>query len=170
MEIIRLTRSEQKNILSLFNKTTKALKKNGVDQWDIFYPNRFVVRKDLKQQNIFGIIMDGRVIAVVTFDMNQSQKKENIPWQNHHENACWIHRLAVDPDFQGRGLGKQLLQFAEQQAIDKGCTCIRLEVYSANPAAVSLYQKAGYQERGEVTFPFRKEPYLCFEKSLVHSN
>lgn len=60
----------------------------------------------------------------------------------------WTSRLAamaVAPDFRGRGLGKDVMRVAlEEAALRKDRTMI-LEVIEQNPAAVSLYTKLGFQ-------------------------
>ncbi len=60
----------------------------------------------------------------------------------------WTSRLAamaVAPDFRGRGLGKDVLKVAlDEAALRKDRTMI-LEVYEQNPAAVSLYTSAGFR-------------------------
>ena len=59
-----------------------------------------------------------------------------------------LYSLAVAPATQGKGLGKRLMQQAEQDAWEKGCIALRLEVRSDNQKAQSLYQSLGYTERG----------------------
>jgi ribosomal protein S18 acetylase RimI-like enzyme len=60
----------------------------------------------------------------------------------------WTSRLAamaVAPDFRGRGLGKDVMRVAlEEAALRKDRTMI-LEVIEQNPAAVSLYTKLGFR-------------------------
>jgi len=100
-------------------------------------------------------------------DQNQADGYKSIPWESENSSASCIHRLAVHPDYQGKGMGKRLLQFAENKALHDGSTSIRLDVYSANPTAVAIYEKAGYLNKGEITFPLRKQPYICMEKQLL---
>lgn len=57
-----------------------------------------------------------------------------------------IHDLIVHPDYRGHGLGRQLLQEAERQALDRGCSQITLEVRSDNAAAQRLYQSEGFTD------------------------
>ncbi|MEK3910597.1 N-acetyltransferase [Paenibacillus sp. FSL H7-0331] len=64
------------------------------------------------------------------------------------------------------GLGSKLLRFAEVYIASYGYTSIRLDVYAENAAALGMYQRGGYSERGNVRYPFRKVPYFCFEKVL----
>ncbi|MEH7075298.1 GNAT family N-acetyltransferase [Neobacillus drentensis] len=82
------------------------------------------------------------------------------------QTDCRYHRLVVHPKFQGKGYGKQLLQFAEEFALQNGYSSIRLDVYRQNPGALTLYERSGFQERGTIRFPFRSVSYKCFEKIL----
>jgi len=56
------------------------------------------------------------------------------------------------------------MNFAEEYAIENNYKSIRLDAYSANVAAVRLYEKRGYNKIGQVFFPHRKYPFYCFEK------
>ena len=51
-------------------------------------------------------------------------------------------------------------------AISKGYTSIRLDAYTANTKAISMYERANYSTIGQIQYPFRKHPYQCFEKML----
>ncbi|RDI41364.1 GNAT family N-acetyltransferase [Falsibacillus pallidus] len=165
MEIQPLSREDKKDVLTLFSEVTKDLKLNGIDQWDFFYPNRFLIEGDLKRSQMYGMKNDGKLIGIIVLEDRGSKKHDHIDWQIKG-SAAWIHRLAVHPDYQGQGLGKRLLVFAEKFAQQKGHDCLRLDVYSANPGAVRLYEKAGYVYRGQIQYPMRKQPYLCYEKTL----
>lgn len=167
MNIVRLTKADKGSILSLFKAVTRELQKREIKQWDRFYPNRFVIGKDLKQQHLFGMKENNKVIAVITLDRNQSGKYQTISWKVEAEKVGCIHRFAVHPDHQGKGVGKQLLQFAEEQAQREGLQSIRLDVFSANPSAISMYEKAGYQKRGQIFFPFRKKINLRKEEGVM---
>jgi len=56
--------------------------------------------------------------------------------------------LAIDPRFQGRGLGQALLWALLKSACDRQLERATLEVRSSNLTAISLYQKFGFQEAG----------------------
>lgn len=55
-----------------------------------------------------------------------------------------LYSIVVDPGQRGRGLGRRLLDDAEALARAAGRTRIRLEVRADNPAALALYERAGY--------------------------
>ncbi len=62
-----------------------------------------------------------------------------------------LESIAVDPDYQGRGLGKMLLDEVEKISIGMNCTLIVLETFEKNAAALRLYERSGYLEREIVT-------------------
>jgi ribosomal protein S18 acetylase RimI-like enzyme len=77
-----------------------------------------------------------------------------------------IHRLAVDPDYQGLGLSSSLMEYAENYVIENGYSAIRLDAYVGNKMVLDFYRRKAYQEAGEVYFPRRILPFKCFEKSI----
>lgn len=70
--------------------------------------------------------------------------------------------MAVLNDLQGQGLGKALLQFAENVARDRGYQRITMH---ARKNAAGFYEKLGYKVKGdefiEITIP-----HYVMEKSL----
>jgi ribosomal protein S18 acetylase RimI-like enzyme len=65
-----------------------------------------------------------------------------------------IAMLAVDPELQTSGVGRLLMQAAEDRARSLyGCTRMAGEVVSGRPELMSWYQRLGYRETGE-TAPF----------------
>jgi predicted GNAT family N-acyltransferase len=74
-----------------------------------------------------------------------------------HGSQVKLRQMAVDPDFQGRGIGARLLAFAEKVSAERG---YREVVLHARESAASFYENAGYVAEGEafteVTIPHRK--------------
>ncbi len=166
MTIEVLNGTDKSKAMSLLRAVKKDLRRQGIGQWDRFYPNRFVVGGDIRRRNMYGIKQEGRLVAIVTLDTKMSDKYGALEWQDAHGHPACVHRLAVHPECQGKGLGKQLLRFAEELAGRKGHSSIRLDVYADNPGAVRMYERAGYRQAGEIRYPMRKAAYLCLEKLL----
>jgi ribosomal protein S18 acetylase RimI-like enzyme len=56
-----------------------------------------------------------------------------------------IFLLYVVPAYRRRGIGKALMRYVENWAIQRGDRQIGLQVFQSNPAALNLYNQLGYQ-------------------------
>ncbi|WP_426370320.1 GNAT family N-acetyltransferase [Pseudocolwellia sp. HL-MZ7] len=84
--------------------------------------------------------LDNKVIGHVSLILS------NKPREKHSASLA----IAVHPDSHGKGVGRKLLTEAINQA-DNWLNLLRLEleVYPENEAALSLYEKFGFQIEGE---------------------
>ncbi|MGO1117398.1 GNAT family acetyltransferase [Rhodovibrionaceae bacterium A322] len=74
----------------------------------------------------------------------------------HDGHRGWIYYLAVDPDIQGSGLGRQLSTAAEDWMRDQGIPKVQLMIRSSNHKVAGFYESIGYEE----------EPRRIFSKWL----
>jgi ribosomal protein S18 acetylase RimI-like enzyme len=65
-------------------------------------------------------------------------------------DAYFLGHLGVLPQFEGRGLGRQLLGWAENRARSAGTSRITLTVDADNERAMRLYERAGFSVAGTV--------------------
>ena len=82
-----------------------------------------------------------------------------------------ILTILVRPDYQGQGLGAELLRQAEQDCIAQGADIIFLDVAVDNPAAISLYKKSGYTAYAKRPGYYRRAQgrvgAILFQKKLI---
>lgn len=78
--------------------------------------------------------------------------------------ALEIWRVYVAGPFQGKGIGRDLLAFAERQAVAQGRRKIVVWAFKENKRAVSFYQKHGYSIDKE---KYLGEPYCAAGVRLV---
>lgn len=57
---------------------------------------------------------------------------------------AFICDVIIEKQFRGKGYGKKIMQFAEQEAKKMGLKRIGLHVFSFNETAIRLYQSLGY--------------------------
>jgi GNAT superfamily N-acetyltransferase len=61
-------------------------------------------------------------------------------------NHLLIENIAVDPSAQGRGLGRALMSFAEQEAARRGFTRMALVTHEVMTENQAIYARLGYTE------------------------
>lgn len=163
MKISRAKPSDLDAVLSMVRACTRHMESLGILQWDDIYPNRAVLEQDIAKKSLF-VMADGAIIAAIVLNDYQEPEYGDVPWAYPGERILVVHRLCVHPDSQGQGVASRLMDFAEELGQTDGCAAIRLDAFTQNPTAVSLYEKRGYRKAGIVKF--RKGPFFCFEKRI----
>jgi len=78
-----------------------------------------------------------------------------------------LYSIAAGPGFAGHGVGRLLLEAAEDTAFRHDRMLLRLEVREDNPRAISIYEKAGYRRFGrEADYYEDGATALRYEKTL----
>ncbi|MAA65355.1 MAG: GNAT family acetyltransferase [Alteromonadaceae bacterium] len=70
----------------------------------------------------------------------------------------WINYLAVSPDHQRKGFGRQMMVAIERAIAARGCPKINLQVREGNDQVVAFYKALGY-------FP---DHAICLGKRIEH--
>lgn len=64
----------------------------------------------------------------------------------------YIHHLGLSEDCRGRGIGRMLLQRAEEALAALGIDKVNLLVFTDNESAKVFYEKVGYSKRDDIDF------------------
>ena len=78
--------------------------------------------------------------------------------------AVYLHDMAVAPDLQRQGIGREILREAIKLARAWPSQAIRLDAYDSPAGAGAFYARCGFREVGRVTY--RKVPLVYFELLL----
>jgi ribosomal protein S18 acetylase RimI-like enzyme len=158
--------SDLDDIMRLARACIEDMRSHGIDQWDEIYPARDTFASDVAARTLYtASLHTGSLAGVYTLDEYQNPEWAAVPWTILGVRTAVVHRLMVEPRYQGRGIARQLMQVAERQAARAHFEAIRLDAFSLNPRALRLYQKLGYTEVGSA--PLRKGRFVCFEKRLA---
>ncbi len=63
-----------------------------------------------------------------------------------NKRAFKVHRIYIDPKIQGKGIGKTLMQFAENLALQTNHDIIWLDAMDTHEQAQAFYKKLGYKK------------------------
>lgn len=136
--INRLTISDIDKIIGLWEKAELPFKPKGRDTRDN------IEKRVQKGTDIFFGIFEGEeLIAEVLV--------------THDGRKGWINRLAVDPPYRRRGLGKKLISFSEQYLHDQGIQIIAALIEDYNKTSLSLFQECGYVLHRDIYYLSKRE-------------
>ncbi len=151
IEIVKVIRGELDSVMALVSEAIRNMEENGIHQWDEVYPDRTVFEMDIESEELYCLKLDGVIIGIMTLNDEQSIEYNSVQWSDNG-NPFVIHRLCIIPGFQGKGLAKTLVRFAEKFARENHYSSIRLDAFTGNPIALRLYNSLQYQQKGIVKF------------------
>jgi GNAT superfamily N-acetyltransferase len=162
--IILLNQNQIPEALSITKSCAIVMKSEGIAQWDENYPNREILNEDVKNNQLYGYFEDDKLLAIIVLTHIIDEEYKAIKWLTENKNNLYIHRLAVDPNYQNRGIASQLMDFAENFAKENNHTSVRLDTFSQNPKNNYFYKKRGYTQLEDIYLPKQSEhPFHCFE-------
>jgi GNAT superfamily N-acetyltransferase len=167
IEIVSVGDDELDAVMALIREATSDLDAKGIAQWDEIYPDRETFARDAAAGDLWGLRADGSLAAVVVLNFDAASEYDSVPWHVADPRPLIVHRLCVDPAFQGKGFARRLMEFAERFAAKSGARSIRLDAFVPNVVSRGLYRSLGYAERGRVRF--RKGEFVCLEKAISES-
>ena len=131
MEIREYKTSDAQAVISLWKRAGLTR------QWND--PQKDISRK-LKVQSQWFLVAEGNqgIIASVM--------------AGYDGHRGWINYLAVDPQQQGSGIGRQLMEHAEKQLLEFGCPKINLQIRRGNLDVIAFYERLGYIEDDVVSY------------------
>lgn len=89
----------------------------------------------------------GRVVGYITTRLNRIS------------GVGWIPNLAVDPEHQGKGLGRGLIEYALEFFRREGMEVAKIETLEQNPVGQKLYPSCGFVEVGrQIHYGMRLKP------------
>ena len=152
--------------MALIERAIAAMCASGIDQWDDHYPDETVIRDDIRSGSLHAATIGAALAGVIALNEQQEPEYANLRW-TITGRILVAHRLAIDPQYQRRGVATALMRHAEQLAVHQ-YDAIRLDAFAANPGALALYDRLGYTRVG--TVEFRKGTFFCFEKRPADMN
>ena len=158
-------------IMEIIRAVVPVMRATGNLQWDDLYPNPEAYDLDVQLNRLWvaEITRDSttHLAGVVALTTDQDPEYADAGWDITIP-AIVVHRLAVHPDFKGRGIARALMQQAEVIARAQRIAEIRVDTNTQNLAIQKLLPQLGYSYVGEIGLAFRPGlRFACFDK---HNN
>lgn len=167
MKISKAIVSDIPKLLEITKSCAQDMIAKGIFQWNEYYPNSAAFLEDIRLDQLYVLKNENDIVGCIVVSEIMDEEYKAIEWLTPNKKNSYIHRLAVHPNYQGKGCAQQLMSFAENYSKNKGFHSVRLDTFSQNKRNNIFYQKRGYQQLGDVYFPKQSEhPFHCYELVL----
>jgi len=122
--------TDEEQVISLWRECDLIIPEND--------PQQDIRDKLLVQRELFLVgLVDASIVATVM--------------AGYDGHRGWLHRVAVWPSLQRKGLGRQIIHAAEAALTELGCPKINLQVRATNHDVVEFYRRLGFEVEERVS-------------------
>ena len=165
IELAKIT--DLNRIMEITRACAIDLISNNIFQWNEKYPSKEAFKKDIEKNTLYICKNKSRITGCISLCADKDEEYENVEWITEDFKNLYLHRLAVHPEYQKKGVGRSLMDFAEEYAKLNGFKSVRLDTFSQNPRNNKFYKSRNYVQLGDVFFPMQSEfPFHCYEKII----
>lgn len=170
MPTVRLARPQDlPAIWALVQRTISHMLSIGNPQWGEDYPTYQHFVQDIQAGELYVVAGPaGEIWGAAAITQTDEPEYAQLTW-SRPSPAVALHRVAVDPQVQRQGVASALFAQAHAVAEAKGCASLRIDTYTLNHRMQSLIAKQGFHHVGDIQYPNRPLPTLCYEKVLSFS-
>ncbi|MGH7925089.1 MAG: GNAT family N-acetyltransferase, partial [Candidatus Binatus sp.] len=111
------------DLLEVLNESARWLSSRGINQWPVDGFPRKLIATNISRGEVYVARRSSRAVGTFTL-----QWSDEMFWPGATDGAGYIHRIAVRRE--ARGLGVDLVKFAERVTIAAGRKLLRLDCYS----------------------------------------
>lgn len=166
MEIVQAKPTDLIEILYLLKVCILDMNKKGLRHWNSASPGPERIQQDLDRASIYLVKDKGVCKGMVTLNEIEPEEYKQVSFQSGKHKPMYLQNMAVHPKWQGRGIAKLMVDFAQKLAKDKGFDSIRLDVFQPSQSARQLYEKQSFKEVASFHSAYQKIPFVCYEKQL----
>lgn len=159
------TKDHLPQLMHILQRVVAAMNAKGNFQWNAMYPGIGHINADIESGSAWVYEYENNPVAYIALNEYQAPEYADVTW-TQTKRPLMIHRLFVDPDFEGQGIARAFLTFTVQFAQEHTYSSIRLDAYHENTRSCALYSKSGFTICGSVRFRNRG-PFYCFEKNII---
>lgn len=103
--------------------------------------------------------LDGEVVGFcIVLAPGADYASVNYGWfAERYDRFAYLDRVAIDPASQGRGIGRELYDRVEAEAIERGDAelfCLEVNVRPRNDTSLAFHARLGFTEVGQQETPY----------------
>ena len=167
LEVRRAREEDIDRIMELVAMAQGYLHSKGIHQWVNGYPSRELMMKDITDGDRYVVCEDGKILATVGIFFGEEPDYrviENGEWINDSGYVC-IHRICVDNEYKGLGLGGVMVRYAEELCRKNNIRNIRCDTHEDNLSMRRMMEKNGFTYCGIIHLK-NGDPRVAYQKKM----
>lgn len=152
-------------ILEITSAVVPLMQASGNTQWTEVYPNISRFEADIENGSLHVYEDDAAVRGFVVTDNEHPHAYGNVQWKVPRASSAAMHRMAVDPECQGKGIAGRMIESVESVLVDEGYQSIHTDTSLENEKMQYQFEKKGFEFRGRLHLDENEmDWYVAYEK------
>lgn len=136
MNIVQAKADEYIFVYNNIKKCADEMAKQGLEHWIPYY-SKEKIEEDIKKNKVYLVKVEEKIVGSFILTLDKEKK------------TIYLGKLAIIPEYEGKGIGSKCLRFIEQYVKENDINLIELDVYEKSTNAIKFYEKNGYKIIGE---------------------
>lgn len=150
MDLNELIRAAIINDLEVIASLAKIVRSDmvskGLNQWVGDYPNIDNFRSDLDKGGLFVLVEADKIVGSCSILKENDIAYKEVVWNG--KSALVIHRILIDPAYQGKGFGKEMVNFAYKKVLNEGYDSLKIDTHPDNIKMQKMLKGLSFEFRG----------------------
>lgn len=151
MQIREAAYSDMEAILRLYEQAREYFRSAHIPQWLDGRPAYDDIFGDIDDGICYVAVENEHVLAAFVCSFFEEGRYPPLlggDWLNDSEHAG-LHRVAVSPECKGRGIGGEIVRFAESRCRENGVYNLRCDTHPQNAPMRKMLEKNGFVRCGK---------------------
>ncbi len=120
-------------LIALWEDAGLPYKPKGRDSWE-------AIQRQLELPTAIYLVaeLDGKMVGAVL--------------GTHDGRKGWINRVAVHPDYRGRGIARRLVEAVERRCLELGIQIFAALIEDWNETSMKVFERLGYQKHEDIFY------------------
>ena len=137
--IVNTSTDDLNIIFWLFEETKKLQGKNGYRVWDEI--DNAALQKEISSKLQYKIVSGANILCIFSIQHN-----DPFIWrEKDQDDAVYIHRIVVNPNFKGQKLFQRVLDWVKHFAIQNKLKFVRMDTWADNLKIIEYYKSFGFE-------------------------
>ena len=154
-------------ICALYEEVAAQMEGQGLHQWHWgAYPSADLVREDIEKGHMYCVYGEHGMAICMAVKTEQDEAYDEVDWLFGVRPGS-VYRLAVKPEIQNEGYGRQAIEDAMEILRNLGCDAMRCDTYCENAISIKLFARMGMRQAGRIHTHRRQKDCICYEIRLT---
>lgn len=143
LQIINSASTDIDFIFKLFDNAIEYQEKNKYELWPQF--SKQLIENEIAEKRHWKILNGDTIVCVFSVLYN-----DPVIWEEkNNEPSVYLHRIAINPAFKGKGIMNVVKNWAIQHAKENGKKYVRMDTWGNNENLRTYYINCGFKYLGQ---------------------